>query len=99
MELGRKIASALEAATFERVAAVGLANAERNRPRIIHSVLELAEMPLGAGDVAIVVGAVPSLQRRRSLERLRVSGFAGTVVAAGGGLGGCLSAGGLAHGR
>ena len=97
MELGRKIASALEAATFERVAAVGLANAERNRPRIIRSVLELAEMPLGAGDVAIVVGAGPSLQRRRSLERLRVSGFAGTVVAADGALGACLRAGVMPH--
>jgi hypothetical protein len=97
MELGRKIASALEAATFERVAAVGLANAERNRPRIIRSVLELAETPLGAGDVAIVVGAGPSLQRRRSLERLRVSGFAGTVVAADGALGACLRAGVMPH--
>ena len=54
MELGRKIAQALEAATFERVAGVGLANAERNHPRIVHSVLELAETPLGAGDAAIV---------------------------------------------
>ena len=93
MELGRKIASALEAATFERVAGIGLANAECNHPRIVRSVLELAKTPLGAGDVAIVVGAGPSLQRRRSLERLRVSGFAGTVVAADGALGACLRAG------
>jgi hypothetical protein len=97
MELGRKIASALEAATFERVAAVGLANAERNHPRIVRSVLELAETSLGAGDAAIVVGAGPSLQRRRSLERLRVSGFAGTVVAADGALGACLRAGVVPH--
>jgi len=48
MELGRKIAQALEAATFERVAGVGLANAEVNRPRIARSVLELAETPLPA---------------------------------------------------
>jgi hypothetical protein len=97
MELGRKIADALEAATFERVAGIGLANAERNQPRIVRSVLELAETPLGAGDVAIVVGAGPSLQRRRSLERLRVSGFAGTVVAADGALGACLRAGVVPH--
>ena len=44
MELGRKIAQALEAATFDRVAGVGLGNAERNRPRIARSVLELAEI-------------------------------------------------------
>jgi len=97
MELGRKIASALEAATFERVAGVGLANAERNRPRIVRSVLDLAETPLGAGDAAIVVGAGPSLHRRRSLERLRASGFAGTIVAADGALGACLRAGVVPH--
>ena len=97
MELGRKIASALEAATFERVAGVGLANAERNRPRIARSVGELAETPLGSGGVAIVVGAGPSLHRRRSLERLRASGFAGTIVAADGALGACLRAGVVPH--
>jgi hypothetical protein len=97
MELGRKIAEALEAATFERVAGVGLANAEANRPRIARSVLELAETPLGAGDAAIVVGAGPSLYRRRSLERLRDAGFAGTIVAADGALGACLRAGVVPH--
>jgi hypothetical protein len=97
MELGRKIAGALEAATFERVAGVGLANAERNRPRIARSVLELSETPLGAGDAAVVVGAGPSLHRRRSLERLRASGFAGTIVAADGALGACLRAGVVPH--
>ena len=97
MELGRKIAQALEAATFERVAGVGLANAESNRPRIARSVLELAETPLGTGDAAIVVGAGPSLHRRRSLERLYASGFAGTIVAADGALGACLRAGVVPH--
>lgn len=97
MELGRKIARALEAATFERVAGVGLANAEKNRPRMTRSVLELAAAPLGAGDAAIVIGAGPSLQRRRSLARLRASGFAGTIVAADGALGACLRAGVVPH--
>ena len=95
--MGRKIAQALEAATFERVAGIVLANAEVNRPRIARSVLELAETPLGAGETAIVVGAGPSLRRRRSLERLRASGFAGTVVAADGALGACLRAGVVPH--
>jgi hypothetical protein len=97
MELGRKIAGALEAATFERVAGVGLANAERNHSRIVRSVLDLVETPLGAGDAAIVVGAGPSLHRRRSLERLRASDFAGTIVAADGALGACLRAGVVPH--
>lgn len=97
MDLGRKIARALEAATFERVAGVGLANATRNRSHIERSILELRETQLGTGDAAVVVGAGPSLNRRRSLERLRASGFAGTVVAADGALGACLRAGVVPH--
>jgi hypothetical protein len=97
MELGRRIANALEAATFERVVAAGLANAERNRSRVERSVLELAESSLGAGSAAVVVAAGPSLGRRRSLERLRSSGWAGTIVAADGALGACLRAGVVPH--
>jgi hypothetical protein len=97
MELGRRIAKALEAATFDRVADIGPANAERNRPHIARSVLELAETPLGEGDSALVVGAGPSLARRRSLERLRESGWTGTIVAADGALGACLRAGVVPH--
>jgi hypothetical protein len=97
MELGKRIASGLKGATFERVAAVGLANAELNRPRIGRSVLELGRASLGKGDAALVVGAGPSLQRRRSLERLKASGFAGTIVAADGALGACLRAGVVPH--
>lgn len=97
MELGKQIARALEAATFERVAAVGLANAELNRPRIRRSILELGQARLGAGDAALVVGAGPSLYRRRSLDRLRASSFAGAVVAADGALGACLRSGVVPH--
>lgn len=97
MDLGRRIAARLGSATLERVGAVGLANAELNAPRIRRSILELAGTPLGTGEAAIVIGAGPSLRRRRSLERLRGSGFAGTVVAADGALGACLRAGVVPH--
>jgi hypothetical protein len=97
MELGKRIASGLKDATFERVAAVGLANAELNRPRIGRSVLGLGRVLIGQGDAALVVGAGPSLQRRRSLERLKASGFASTIVAADGALGACLRAGVVPH--
>jgi hypothetical protein len=97
MELGRQIASRLKEATFERIAAAGLANAEVNRARIGRSVLELSSLPLGAGDSAVVVAAGPSLHRRQSLERLRKSGYVGTVVAVDGALGACLRAGILPH--
>ncbi|HET7341096.1 MAG TPA: 6-hydroxymethylpterin diphosphokinase MptE-like protein [Methylomirabilota bacterium] len=90
MDLGRQIASRLNDATFERVAALALANAELNRPRIRHSILELSRaIPDGDGR-ALVVAAGPSLHRRQSLERLRRAGFAGAVVAVDGALGACL---------
>jgi hypothetical protein len=93
MELGKQIARALSEATFDRVAAVGLANAEVNQPRIRRSILDLGAQELGEGGAAIVVGAGPSLYRRRSLERLCAAGFPGAVVATDGALGACLRSG------
>ena len=97
MELGERLALGIEAATFERVADIGFRNAELNAPHIKRSVLELAKTPLGSGESAIVVGAGPSLHRRRSLQRLRASSFTGTIVAADGALGACLKAGVVPH--
>jgi len=93
VSLGRRIAARLAQATFDRVGAVGLANAELNRSRLRRSVLELADLTLGEGTSAIVVGAGPSLSRRDSLRRLRATGFRGAVVAVDGALGACLRAG------
>jgi hypothetical protein len=97
VELGRRIARSLEAATFERIAALGLANAEKNQPRIRQSILDLVREPLGEGDAAVIVAAGPSLHRRRSLERLKAAGFRGTVVAVDGALGACLRVGVVPH--
>jgi hypothetical protein len=97
MDLGKRIASRLEAATFERIAGIGLENAAVNRPRIERSILELADAELGDGDSAVVIGAGPSLHRRDSLARLRKSGYDGTVVAVDGALGSCLRAGVVPH--
>ena len=96
-DFGRQLASRLGHATFERIAELGLANADANRPFIAHSVLELADAPLGCGDAAIVVGAGPSLHRRKSLERIRAARFPGTIVVADGALGACLRAGVVPH--
>jgi len=97
MDLGKRIASRLEAATFDRIAGVGLENAAVNRPRIERSILALADVTLGDGDSAVVIGAGPSLHRRDSLARLRKSGYAGTVVAVDSALGSCLRAGVVPH--
>src|SRR5262249_38246228 len=90
MSLGRRIAARLGPATLERVGGAGVANAELNAPRIRHSLLELEGIALGAGQAAFVIGAGPSLQRRRSLERLAATGFAGAIVSVDSALGACL---------
>lgn len=97
VDLGRRIAARLGAATLERVGAIGLANAELNAPRVRHAVLDLAGMPLGAGEAAVVIGAGPSLYRRHGLTRLAAAGFAGTVVAVDSALGACLRHGIVPH--
>lgn len=97
MDLGRRIASRLGEATFERIASVGLANAEANRSRIERSVLELGAVPLGEGDRAVVVAAGPSLRRRDSVGRLARSGFRGAIVAVDSALGACLREGVVPH--
>lgn len=97
MELGRRIASRLASATFERVAELGLANAELNGVRVRHSLLDLADGPLGSSESAVVIGAGPSLSRRQSVERLARSGFGGTIVATDGALGAALRGGVVPH--
>jgi Protein of unknown function DUF115 len=97
MDLGRKIASRLAAATAERITGAGVENEARNRPHIERSVLELADVPLGAGDGAVVVAAGPSLRRRESVRRLARAGFEGTIVAVDSALGACLREGVVPH--
>jgi Protein of unknown function DUF115 len=97
MDLGRKIASRLAAATAERITGAGVENEARNRPHIERSVLELAGAPLGAGDGAVVVAAGPSLRRRESVRRLARAGFEGTIVAVDSALGACLREGVVPH--
>src|SRR5262245_35774673 len=64
------------------------------------SVMALRDAPLGAGDSALVIGAGPSMRPRGKpalLDRLRVAGYRGTIVAADGALGACLRAGVVPH--
>jgi hypothetical protein len=97
MDLGRRIAAQLADATYERIATLGLANAQANAPRIGRSILELTDQTIGAGDRALVIGAGPSLRRRKSLERVHDTGSDGVIVAVDGALGACLRAGLVPH--
>src|SRR2546428_13988915 len=87
MDLGRRIAERLAAATAERITRTGLDNEKENRPSIKHSVLDLAPLPLGEGDRAVVVATGPSLRRDHRIERLNRSGFTGAVIAGGSAVG------------
>ena len=93
MDLGRRIAERLAAATAERITRTGLDNEKENRPSIKHSVLDLAPLPLGEGDRAVVVATGPSLRRDHSIERLKRSGFTGAIIAVDSALGACLREG------
>ena len=97
MDLGRRIASRLAAATAERITGAGLDNEKQNRPHIERSVLDLGSLALGEGDRAVVVAAGPSLRRRDSVRRLARAGFTGTIVAVDSALGACLREGLVPH--
>src|SRR2546428_10630822 len=89
MDLGRRIAERLAAATAERITRTGLDNEKENRPSIKHSVLDLAPLPLGEGDRAVVVATGPSLRRDHSIERRKRSGVPGAIIPGGSALGAC----------
>jgi hypothetical protein len=99
MDLGRRIASRLAAATAERITGVGIENAEKNRPHIdiAHCVLELGKLQLGEGDRALVVATGPSLRGEDGVGRLARSGFTGTIIAVDSALGACLREGVVPH--
>src|SRR5262249_3505063 len=97
MDLGRRIASRLAAATAERITGSGLDNAGQNRPHIVRSVLDLAGLPFGPDDRAVVIAGGPSLRRRDSVKRLARTGFTGTIVAVDSALGACLREGVVPH--
>ena len=97
MDLGRRIASHLAAATAERITAGGRENEKQNRPYVAHSVLELAALQLGESDRAVVVASGPSLRRRESVKRLARLGFRGTIIAVDSALGACLREGIVPH--
>ncbi|MCM2303298.1 MAG: DUF115 domain-containing protein [Elusimicrobia bacterium] len=70
-----------------------LANARRNAPFAAKSVKQIPP-PAGAKRrSAIVLSAGPSIRRARTIERLRDSGYEGTIIAADGAYAACLRAG------
>ncbi len=97
--LGERLAEKLGEATFRKTADLGLENARRNLPRLGRTIADLKQDPpaLADPDSAIVVCAGPSLHHRRSIDRIRDSGFGGAIVAVDGSLGHCLRAGLVPH--
>lgn len=97
--LGRRIADALSDLTAHKVREEAFRNAGLNAERLAAapSILDLPQQPLGEGDSAIVIAAGPSLHRTGAAERIRQSGYAGTIVATESALGYCLRNGITPH--
>jgi len=97
--LGRQIAAAMEAITFEKVAEEGFVNARTNASYISQglSIAALAGTPLADGKDALVVAAGPSIHRYDTARLISESGFKGTIIATDSAIGWCLRHGIIPH--
>ncbi len=82
-ELGQKLVANMPALTQARIGELGYQNALRNQPLLGRgkSLRALRGQFSDKGDHCIVVGAGPSLHRRRVAERLRELRYQGTLIA------------------
>lgn len=69
-----------------------LANARRNAPFAKMSVKQIPPLSEAKRNSAIILSAGPSIRRTRTIERVRDSGYGGTIVAADGAYATCLRA-------
>lgn len=69
--------------TSDRIEALALENARRNKPLIEQgkSIRALRDIQIGEGDSAVVVAAGPSSHRNKPAEILKASGYRGAIVA------------------
>jgi len=90
--LGRRIASALEGITREKVTETGFANAVVNGPLIAAGagILALEDTLLMEGEDALVIAAGPSLHRFDTARIIKESGFKGVIVATESAMAWCL---------
>ena len=89
--LGERLTSYMAEATMHRSVRVGLENAEKNQPYFGKTINDLAGIrPKEPSGSAIVIVGGPSLQRKRSVERIAASGFKGDIISADGSMGRCL---------
>lgn len=91
-ELGRRIASALEGITLEKVTEAGFANSMVNGSLIASSpsILELQDTRLMEGDDALVIAAGPSVHRFDTARMIKESGFKGVIIATESAMAWCL---------
>lgn len=90
--LGRRIASALENITLEKVTEAGFANALVNGPLIANgrSISALQDTLLMEGEDALVIAAGPSVHRFDTAKLIKESGFTGVIVATESAMAWCL---------
>ena len=97
--LGRRIASALEGITREKVTEAGFANAMANGPLIANGagILGLQNTLLMDGEDALVIAAGPSVHRSDTARIIKESGFKGVIIATESAMAWCLRHGILPH--
>ncbi len=97
--LGRRIASAMEKITLDKVTEEGFVNARANAAHIAGgmSIAALAETPLVEGESALVVAAGPSMHRYDTARLIKESGFKGIIIATDSAIGWCLRHGIVPH--
>jgi hypothetical protein len=81
-ELGRKLLGNMERMTLDRIGTEGLDNAKRNLAHLSRgqTLRELRVETREKGDVALVIGAGPSLHRRPVAETIKRAEFRGTII-------------------
>ena len=90
--LGERIAAGMATITLEKVADIGLKNAQLNAPLIASgkSIEDLATGSLANASDALIIAAGPSLHRNNPAPVMRDSGFSGTIIATESAMSWCL---------
>lgn len=91
--LGKILSGHMAKATALRSNGVGIDNAEKNKPFFGKTISDLPVSQKESGDAAVIIVGGPSLQRKRSVEKIAASGFTGDVISADGSIGRCLRSG------
>jgi hypothetical protein len=98
-QLTYKLVAEMEAITFDRIGALGLANAQRNRGLLAQgkSLGALRDENIGEGDSCVVIAAGPSLGRQDPIKAVKAARYRGAIIATESAMSACLRNGVVPH--